>query len=276
MVEPSALAAAAGLFSVRELGARGIDRRERQRLIRHGRLIPVAPGWLASPDANRSAAGAIRAGVRLTCVSAARLHGLWTPVVPGTHVYGRRGAAPHGFVRHRPYLDAWPEAEPVASLPLCLEHAARCLSKEHAAVLFESALTKRLLSPTEVEGITRNLPVRIRARLEPLTGLSESGSETRVARWLRARCVPFAQQVQIDGVGRVDFLVGQSWIIEADSRAHHTAVLDYERDRRRDLAARIRGYTVTRLSFTQIWHSWPSTQADLAALVRTRRHLLDP
>ncbi|HLS62590.1 MAG TPA: hypothetical protein VK060_04380 [Ruania sp.] len=276
MVEPSRLATMVGLYSIPELEARGVDRSRRDQLVRQGRLVPAARGWFATAEADRSALGAIRSGVRLTCVSAARLHGLWTPTAPGTHVYGRRGLVPPSFVPHGPYRDRWPETTPVASLPLCLEHAARCLPAELAATMIESTLTKRLLHPAQVDQLTLQLPARIRARLLPLSGLSESGSETRVARWLRARCVPFAQQVQIDGVGRVDFLVGRSWVIEVDSRAHHTLVADYERDRRRDLAARLRGYTVTRLSFTQVWDSWPATQADLAALVATRRHLRPP
>lgn len=275
MVEPSRLATAVGLYSILELESRGVDRRGRDRLVRQGRLVPAARGWFAA-EADRSALSAIRAGVRLTCVSAARFHGLWTPVVPGTHVYGRRGSVPPGFLRHGPFLHAWPEPGPVASLPLCLEHAARCLTAELAATMVESALTRGLISAAEVDGFTDRLPTRTRDRLLPVSGRSESGSETRVARWLRRRRVPFTQQVQIRGVGRVDFLVGRSWIIEVDSRAHHTAVADYERDRRRDMAARIRGYSVTRLSFTQVWDTWPATRADLAALVLTRRHLQPP
>src|SRR5690625_1074549 len=276
MVELSRPASKVGLYSIPELEARGVGRRRRDRLVRQGRLIPAARGWFATGEADPSALSALRSGVRLTCVSAARLHGLWTPKTPGTHAYGRRGSVPSGFVRHGPYLDRWPEPDPIASPSLCLEHAARCLSAEFAATLVESALTQRLLHPAQVELLTSRLPARIRDRLLPVSGLSESGSETRVARWLRARCVPFRQQVQIDGVGRVDILVGRSWVIEVDSRAHHTSVADYERDRRRDLAARIRGYTVTRLSFTQVWDTWPATQVDLAALVSPRRHLHPP
>lgn len=77
----------------------------------------------------------------------------------------------------------------MASLNLCLHLAARCLSSEYAATLFESALTTGRLSAPEVEGITRTFPLRVRTGLGQLTGLSESGSETRVARWLRGRGV---------------------------------------------------------------------------------------
>ena len=264
------------MFSSRELEVRGVSQRDRGELVRQGRLRPVARGWFASQEADQAAVTAIRSGVRLTCTSAARLNELWTPPESGVHVYGRRGKVPPGFVAHGPYTDGWPESEPVASLELCLQHAARCLSSEYAAILFESALTQRLLTQAEVDGLTRSLPLRVRTGLRQLTGLSESGSETRVAQWLRSRGIGHAQQVQIPGVGRVDFLVGRSWIIEVDSRAHHTATPDYERDRARDLAARIRGYTVTRLSFTQVWDSWQATQLDLGALVATRRHRRPP
>ena len=276
MVVPSRLAATVGLYSIPELASRGVDRSGRDQLVRQGRLVAAARGWFAAAEADPAALMAIRAGVRLTCVSAARFHGLWTPVVSGTHAYGRRGSVPRGYVRHGPFLHAWPEPEPVASLPLCLEHAARCLPAELAATMMESALTRQLISPSDVDELSNRLPARTRDRLLPVSGQSESGSETRVARWLRRRQVPFTQQVQIQGMGRVDFLVGRSWIIAVDSGAHHTATPDYERDRRRDLTARIRGYTVTRLSFTQVWDRWQATQLDLEALVRTRRHLQPP
>src|SRR5699024_5666986 len=109
MVEPSRPASKVGLYSIPELEARGVDRRRRARLVRQGRLIPAARGWFATGEADPSALSALRSGVRLTCVSAARLHGLWTPKTPGTHAYGRRGSVPSGFVRHGPYLDRWPE-----------------------------------------------------------------------------------------------------------------------------------------------------------------------
>ena len=109
MVEPSRLATAVGLYSILELESRGVDRRGRDRLVRQGRLVPAARGWFATAEPDRSALSAIRAGVRLTCVSAARFHGLWTPATPGMHAYGRRGAALPGFIAHSPYLDGWPE-----------------------------------------------------------------------------------------------------------------------------------------------------------------------
>ena len=47
-------------------------------------------------------------------------------------------------------------------------------------------------------------------------------------------------------------------------------------DRARDVNARIEGYDRDRLSFEQIWHTWPQTQEYLLARARTRHHLRPP
>ncbi|MDN5726574.1 MAG: hypothetical protein L0G99_11685, partial [Propionibacteriales bacterium] len=49
------------------------------RAVREGRLIVVARGWYALPDASSDVLRAIRLGGRLDCVSAAQHHGLWVP-----------------------------------------------------------------------------------------------------------------------------------------------------------------------------------------------------
>ncbi|WP_159619709.1 type IV toxin-antitoxin system AbiEi family antitoxin domain-containing protein [Ruania rhizosphaerae] len=265
-----------GIYSREQLRERGIDRRRLRHLLDHGRLLHIARGWYARPDADTAAVAALRSGTRLTCLAAARLHGLWLPERSGEHVYARRGDVPAGWVPHGPRLDAWPEPNPVASLPLCLDHAARCLSPESAAILFESALTRAKLTTTESSLALAALPLRISSAIGTVTPLSQSGSETRVARWLRGRGVRIRQQVSIRGIGTVDILVGGRWIIEVDSQAHHTSPKDYENDRRRDMRARLLGYEVTRLSYDQVWQWWAQTQDDLADILASRRHLRLP
>lgn len=165
-----------------------MNRRGRDRLVRQGRLVPAARGWFATAEPDRSALSAIRAGVRLTCVSAARFHGLWTPATPGMHAYGRRGAALPGFIAHSPYLDGWPETgrgEPEPVPAPCGQVSEQRVRRHPVRVGTDH---RPALGP-EVEGITRTFPLRVRTGLGQLTGLSESGSETRVARWLRGRGV---------------------------------------------------------------------------------------
>ncbi len=65
-----------------------------------------------------------------------------------------------------------------------------------------------------------------------------------------------AKQVVVGGdlpVGRVDFIYRDlRVIIEADSRKHHSALLDADRDRWRDLELAAAGFTVIRVSWRQL------------------------
>ena len=67
-------------------------------------------------------------------------------------------------------------------------------------------------------------------------------------------------------------LVGDQLIIECDSNAHHSSQVAYENDRRRDLLARDLGYQTIRLSYSQIWEYWASTQQSLLQYIRHRVH----
>jgi len=64
---------------------------------------------------------------------------------------------------------------------------------------------------------------------------------------LRAIGCPFDVQVQLAGVGRVDFVVDGWLIIECDSGQFHSDWEAQKRDRRRDLAAARLGYSTVRL-----------------------------
>ncbi|UFU02616.1 DUF559 domain-containing protein [Ruania suaedae] len=265
-----------GIYSRDDLRARGLGPKQIRALCGRGDLRRVARGWYATAAADAGAVAALAAGGRLTCVSAARLHGLWVPWAAEPHAYTRRGRTLRGFVTHLPCIDAWPDREPIAGLHLSLRHAARCLSAEHAAILLESALDRRLLRPSELPEILGDLHETRRRKIGTIHRTSQSGSETRVARWLRGRGVDFRQQARIPGVGHVDMLVGQSWIIEVDGRQHHSLAADYENDRRRDLLAQRMGYRVTRLSYTQVWVDWDHTQQELAAILARRQHRRAP
>ncbi len=107
-------------------------------------------------------------------------------------------------------------------------------------------------------------------------GPAESGSETRVRLFLQQLNIPVAAQAVIDGVGRVDLLVGNNLIIECDSDEHHRSKEAHHKDRTRDLAARDLGYQTIRLSYRQIWFDWDATRESLLTTIRTRRHLRGP
>ena len=81
-----------------------------------------------------------------------------------------------------------------------------------------------------------------------------------------------ATQVVIPGVGRVDLLVGERLVIEADSIAHHADADGYRRDRARDLRLARLGFRVLRLTWEQVMFEWDEVEATILGLVAEREH----
>src|SRR5699024_1630088 len=242
-----------GLGSRAQLLQLGLTDARLRRHAREGTLQRIAPGWYARPDAAAPAVRALAAGFRLTCLDAAEMHGLWVPHRPAheegdLHVYRFNAVAdaPPGMRLHASRSRSWTEPDAVASLPLALEHAMQCLDGESAAVLLESALERRLLTVPEVEALLARAPIATRSRIGALSTASDSGSETRVVRWLRRRGFHVEQQVHLAGVGFLDVYVG-GLFLEIDGRAHHEQEDAFLRDRRRDLRTVRYGLQILRL-----------------------------
>ena len=255
-----------GLASRRELLAMGYTDSRLIRSVRSGRLRRVARGWYGNAVAVPRARRALRHGYRLTCIDAAELHGVWTPYRDEEerhtlHVYRPNGstAAPGRMLTHSSRGRSWTEPDAVASLPLALEHAMRCLSGERAAILLESAMARRLMVPAEVQRLLDDAPAAVRSRIGTLSTASDSGSETRVVRWLRRRGFQVEQQVFVDGAGYVDLYVG-GVLMEIDGRDGHSGPDAFAKDRRRDLRTGRHGLQILRLSYEQVWLTWEDTQ----------------
>ena len=221
-------------------------------------------------------AAALRAGTRPTCRTAAKHHGLWVPPGDGQHVYARRShSIPTGWVGHG-WTHAWPESGPVASPALLLEHAGRCLDPLDVGILADSALREGRLHTADIAAIRRTAPRAVQRVLARASALAESGTESKVRLFFQLARVPVRAQVRIPGVGRVDLLVGRRWIIECDSRAHHTGASVYAYDRARDFSAVKQGYITTRLTYGMVFGEWEETTSSLTRIVRSRQHLVDP
>ncbi len=261
------------MVKVAALRDEGLSRAQVDRLVSTGSYRRVGSGWLAGPDAHPDVTSALAQGARLTCVSAARVHGLWTPPHAGVHAYTRRASPPlrHGVIEH-PRPRTWPDDEPVAPVPLLLEHSVACLGVPRAAVLFESALNLGLVDPAGAAAVLLRLPRHVRASLMRIRSDAGSGSETWVRWWLESRRVKVRSQVHVPGVGRVDLLVGRRWVIECDSRSHHTGAESYAGDRRRDLEAHRLGLLCTRLTWEQVWLHWPTTESALLDILGRGEH----
>ena len=263
------------VFHVQRLYERGLTKEQIKSAVAKSRLIRLRRGWYASPDAPADVIVAIRQGVRLTCVSAGKYHGLWTPLNRALHVFRVHGRneLPRSVVAHPiPELRAWPDRSPVAPLDLSLLHAGRCLPVPEAAILFESAVNQGKLLLGDALAIIDELPNHRSAQLSRINPNAESGTETMVRWFLESRGVQVRAQVMIEGVGRVDMVVGESLVIECDSVAYHTDPKQYHNDRRRDLRLIEQGYLPIHLTWEDICLRWGSTRVRLEAIIGARRH----
>ncbi|MEE1651991.1 hypothetical protein V1260_14510 [Brachybacterium sp. J144] len=296
-----------GVVHASQLPDRVPDPAERRRLKRSG-VIRSAGEWYVTAEAPPDLVALLEQGLRPTCLDAAALYGLWTPMGRGVHAFRprvvrmpepapralpirrRRDPAtaelvplvdltstpsplsPQPIVLHPPSLRAWPDDNPVPDISRVLDHAARCLPTVDAAILLESALDLGLLDANALRVLLDGLPQRYGRPLRRVRSDAQSGTETAVRWWLEGRCVKVRSQVQLLPDVRVDLLVGVNWVIECDSRRFHDDPVRYAEDRRRDLALSVRGYRVTRLTWEQVFLQWEQTSRMLQVLLRQRRH----
>lgn len=143
-----------------------------------------------------------------------------------------------------------------------------CQAPRAAIATLDSALHHGLIDDDELDELFDALPRRYRRIRGLLDARAESGPESLMRLLLRSIGCVFVPQVEIAGVGRVDFLVDGWLIIECDSRAHHSEWASQRRDRRRDQAAAALGYATYRpLAEDLMWHQ----DAVRAAVVGLRR-----
>lgn len=260
-----------------ELSDHADTKQELEKAIEDGVLVKVHRHWFASSDAPTDVVVALRNGMRLTCVSAAKYHGLYTPLTKRLHVYSVHGRSESSITSSHvphpiPYLNRWPDENPIAPLDLTLLHAGRCLPIAEAAILFESAVNLGKILMDDALAIIDELPKRISGPLSRIRSGSESGSETMVRWFLESLRVKVQHQVTIPGVGRVDLIVGDSLAIECDAVTYHTNTDQYYKDRQRDAELIKLGYQPVHLTWEAVFLDWEETQQMLTALVRSRRH----
>ncbi len=247
--------------------------------VQRGWIIRIRKGWFCLPDLDPDLVRAWRVGGRLTGASAARHYGLWVrgqdgplevEVAPNACQLRSRsdsrrrlsGLSDPGVIVH------WATAGPSRSrvlvdLDRCLEQIALAYPAEFAFVVAESALNRKAMPFGRWERILASCPARTRRALVDVGTQSESGTESMLSFRMRKLGIRFRQQIRI-GEDRVDFLVGEALVIEADSNLH-----DRIADNARDTRLGILGYRVLRFDYQLIVHDWPSVKAAiLAALSR--------
>jgi very-short-patch-repair endonuclease len=275
-----------GLAATHELHADGFTRADLRLALQHQRVFRVRQGWYAMPGVRPQLVQAVRVGGRLTCLSGIGLHGIWQFPTRVLHV-----SAPANSCRLReptnkasrlnassPVRVHWRDHEAAGNrfllAPLdCLSDLIRCQQPEVVMTAVDSALHNGLIRLDQWRGVLSVAPAETRrAMLEP-EQRCESGTETLTRIRLLPYRLPVRPQVQIPGVGRVDFLIGERLVIEVDSAEYHTDPERFEGDRRRDAILSRLNYRVLRFSYVQVMYRWQEVEdAILAAVLRGDHH----
>ncbi|MCF8572075.1 endonuclease domain-containing protein [Gordonia sp. HY002] len=246
---------------------------ELRHAVADGTLIRLRRGWYSIASADRQVEHAVRSGGVLSCASALRLHSVWVPRSDRVHIRGNDGAARShpGWCRQSGRQP--PEFEAVDDLLTALRHAAQCLPPEDFIVVCDSIINLGLMTHSD---LTAEFAGRSRFAdrvLSKIDGRAESGIETMVRLRLKSARIPANPQVNIPMVGRVDFLVGTSLIIEVDGAEFHQNRDAYENDRLRDLQAHAFGYHPVRLTYEQVVYQWHAVFPLIVELIRRGEHM---
>lgn len=240
-----------GLFSTRLLRAHGMGRADVRRALATGALRRLRRGWYCLPSAAPEVVTAAQVGGRLTCLAALKSQGAWTLDSAGLHVRVADGVS----VLHQPGVRIhWTPnrvGPGVDSVEEALATAIACVDFRALVVAVDSLANRGILAPVRLQAVLGVTP-RGRRVLAVHDPQAESGIETLIRLALRRHRVRARSQVVIPGVGRVDFLIGDRLVIEADGYDWHGDRAAFERDRERDRELVRRGYVVIRASYRQV------------------------
>lgn len=269
-----------GVARVSRLRTAGASPSDLRDAVASGALIRIRKGWMALPDAHPELVRAVALGGRVACLSAARHLGLWTPDEEGSALHiarprhaGRTFGDPGGCVEHW-QSQTWSSRDSaVESIDALVRQALLCLAYEDALTIVDSALHKRLLSQTRLRRIVESLPARFTRVLDDVDGASESGLETLCRLRLAVFGVTVRTQVEFPGIGRVDLVIGDRIVLEADGREWHSGESSFLADRSRDLALTRLGYVVIRVTYQQVIHEWQLIETAIDGMIGRNEHV---
>lgn len=256
----------------------GFSRHRIDELVRRGKLSPIGRNLVASVSAKPEVLRAARLGARVACVSAARLREVWVVGDDRLHVAAR---ANHSHLAPRPGdvtvhwtrlpLDA-ADLPAVESVRNMLLHIALCQPRELAVAALDSAVSRRLISVGELQRLAEVRGGRFASAVALVDGLADSGIETLPRVRLLTRGVRCQPQVPIDG-RRVDLVIGQWLVIQADGFDAHSESAQHRRDLEQDRRLRLMGYTVLRYTYSDIMFRWPEVEAEILGAIAQGLHV---
>jgi very-short-patch-repair endonuclease len=269
-----------------ELKKSGLTGREITAAVSARELIRVRRDrYMLAPHAGIDRA--VRMGGRLACVSRLAPLGVFVLDAALLHVHVERTMSRlrHPDDRSRPFTRRkradvvlhWTalrcDGADAGSVGLldAIAQAVRCQGVRDAVATVDSLLHLGLVSRQELADVFAMLPRQYGVVLRLADARAESGPESYMRLLLRQLDVRYEPQVDIEGVGRVDFLVDGWLIIECDSKAHHEGWDKQRADRRRDLDAARLGYATLRPLAEDLFHHRDEVLTAVRGIVRSRR-----
>jgi very-short-patch-repair endonuclease len=230
----------------------GFSERSIRNAVASGEMQRLRHGVVALAEPELDLVAAVLANGLLCCASAAPHHRLWQLHAPERlHLLCRHGMAA-GAVIHRGSVVPPEFPRPVAGLTDTLLHALRCLPPVDAAVMVESALQQ---GRTTLDYLRQRLPGNrngaARAVLELVDGTADSAIEVVARLLFRSQGIYTQTQVNLPGIGVVDFLLEGFLIVEIDGSTHLEPA-QVKKDRRRNNASTLTGYTVLRYGYHDV------------------------
>lgn len=260
------------IFTRNDLHEIGLSGRRITTAVRSGRLIRLRRDRYARPGLPADVERAVRLGGRLGCVSLLKMLGVFVREADRVHVHVARNGSrlrgdPDGSCRVHWEYASESEFAHATTLTEAIRQSVRCQDARSALATLDSLVHHRLVTRAELESIFRDLPRRYQVLLHLVDPTAASGPETFVRVMLRTLGLLYETQVEIRGVGIVDFVVDGWLIIECDSKRFHEGWQKQKQDRHRDIAAARLGYVTVRPLAADILHRSESVQAAVKDIV---------
>ena len=217
-----------------------------------GQIRRLRHGVVALPGAAPDLVSAVLANGLLSCGSATTHHRLWRLHEPAAlHLLCRHGAA-KDVVVHRETVVPHDVPWPVAGLTDVLLHGLRCLPEVEAAIMVESALLQGRTTLAYLSGhLPGNRNGAARRVLDLVDGTAGSPIEVVARLLFRSEGIFVQTQVDLPGIGIVDFLLEGFLIVELDGETH-LQPRQVKKDRLRNNASTLDGYAVLRYGYAQV------------------------
>lgn len=245
-----------------------------RRQVDAGALARARRGVYTASDVCSPVRLAAAHGGRVACITAARHLGLWVLTDDvRAHVWlcdGQRSYHPPGCacVEH---WEAGPLGPPdeAPSVPRILHQVFRCHGVEEFFVVLESARRQGLIDARGLRWLRARANRAMREALALARDDADSGLKS-LLRWrLRRLGLRVRTQRRVASVGRVDALIGDRLIVEADGVLNHDGVALRHKDLVRDANAAAWGYVTLRFDYALIVHDWDLVEAAILGSLAT-------